>query len=311
MLLTLRLIFFGLFAFFVLCVLLVHLRGRVRLRFDRQLADHSAVFAPYNLLMYAFSRVPAKPILDRSGFPHLDPLREHWQTIRAEATALFDEGHIRTTEQRNDLSFDSFFKQGWKRFYLKWYDDAPHPSAERLCPKTLELLRSAPHIKAAAFTQLPPGSNLGKHRDPFAGSLRYHLGLITPNDDRCWINVDGKPYSWRDGEGVVFDETFIHWAANETEEDRIILFADLERPMKYRWATALNHAVARTLLAAGASPNEAGDRTGGVNKIFKYAYAVRHVGKKLKKRNRKLYYATKWTIFGAILAAIFMPWRML
>ena len=36
-----------------------------------------------------------------------------------------------------------------------------------------------------------------------------------------------------------------------------------------------------------------------------------HVGKKLKKRNRKLYYATKWTIFAAILAAIFVPWRML
>lgn len=52
--------------------------------------------------------------------------------------------------------------------------------------------------------------------------------------------------------------------------------------MKYRWATALNHAVARTLLHAGASPNQEGDRTGGVNKIFKYAYAIRHVGKKLK-----------------------------
>jgi aspartyl/asparaginyl beta-hydroxylase (cupin superfamily) len=38
---------------------------------------------------------------------------------------------------------------------------------------------------------------------------------------------------------------------------------------------------------------------------------VRHVGKKLKKRNRKLYYATKWTIFAVILAAIFVPWRML
>ncbi|MGT2494830.1 aspartyl/asparaginyl beta-hydroxylase domain-containing protein [Cupriavidus basilensis] len=31
----------------------------------------------------------------------------------------------------------------------------------------------------------------------FAGSLRYHLGLATPNDDRCFIEVDGERHSWR------------------------------------------------------------------------------------------------------------------
>ncbi|MGH8115538.1 MAG: aspartyl/asparaginyl beta-hydroxylase domain-containing protein, partial [Rhodanobacteraceae bacterium] len=187
----------------------------------------------------------------------------------------------------------------------------PNTPALKLCPRTIEILKASPHIKAAAFTQLPPGSALGKHRDPFAGSLRYHLGLITPNDDRCWIRVDGNPYSWRDGEDVVFDETYIHWAANETNQDRIILFCDLERPMKYRWAQAINHFVARTLLAAGTSPNAEGDRTGGINRIFKYAYSIRRVGKSLKRRNRKLYYAAKWTLLLAILAAVFVPWRML
>ena len=112
MILTPRLILLALFAIFVLCVLLVHLRGRVRLRFDRQLVDHSAVFAPYNLLMYAFSAVPAKPILDRRGFPQLDLLQANWQTIRDEALQLFDEGHIRSAAKNNDASFNSFFKQG-------------------------------------------------------------------------------------------------------------------------------------------------------------------------------------------------------
>src|SRR5689334_24353903 len=27
---------------------------------------------------------------------------------------------------------------------------------------------------------LPPGGKLVQHRDPYAGSLRYHLGLVTP-----------------------------------------------------------------------------------------------------------------------------------
>jgi beta-hydroxylase len=74
MLATTRLVLLLVLIVFVLCVLAVHLRGRVRLRFTRQLVDHSALFAPYNLLMYAFSAVPARPILDRRGFPQLDLL---------------------------------------------------------------------------------------------------------------------------------------------------------------------------------------------------------------------------------------------
>lgn len=86
------------------------------------------------------------------------------------------------------------------------------------------------------FAELPPGAYLGKHRDPYAGSVRYHLGLSTPNDDRCFIEVDRQRHSWRDGEAVIFDETYVHWAENKTEQTRIILFCDIERPMKWRWA---------------------------------------------------------------------------
>ena len=81
------------------------------------------------------------------------------------------------------------------------------------------------------FAILEPGAHLNPHRDPFGGSLRYHLGLVTPNSDACFIVVDGERYSWRDGEAVMFDETFIHWAENKTPTTRIILFCDVERPL--------------------------------------------------------------------------------
>jgi hypothetical protein len=79
---------------------------------------------------------------------------------------------------------------GRKRFYLKWYDDFL-PSAGSLCPKTVELLNAIPSVHGAMFAMLPPGGKLGAHRDPFAGSLRYHLGLVTPNSNKCRILVDG------------------------------------------------------------------------------------------------------------------------
>ena len=101
----------------------VHFRGRQRLRIARQLGDHSTYLAPYNVLMYAGSAVPNKPVIPVENFPELDKLRDNWETIRDEAVRLFDEGFIRAAAKNNDWGFYSFFKSGWKRFYLKWYDD--------------------------------------------------------------------------------------------------------------------------------------------------------------------------------------------
>jgi len=169
----------------------VHFRGKQRLRFARQLGDHSTYLAPYNVLMYAGSAVPNKPVISVEQFPELKPLSENWETIRDEAVRLFDEGFIRAAAKNNDWGFYSFFKSGWKRFYLKWYDDFL-PSANTLCPKTVELLKSIPIVHGAMFAMLPPGGKLGAHRDPFAGSLRYHLGLVTPNSNKCRILVEDR-----------------------------------------------------------------------------------------------------------------------
>ncbi|BCQ28463.1 hypothetical protein NK8_66520 (plasmid) [Caballeronia sp. NK8] len=73
---------------------------------------------------------------------------------------------------------------------------------------------------------------------------------MTLTDENCAIIVDGERYSWRDGEEVVFDETYLPWAENKTGKNRIILFFDIERPMKYRWAQAFNHSVGGFLMRA-------------------------------------------------------------
>jgi len=290
--------------FLILAVLVfsvgyVHRRGRVRHTLARQLTDHSSFLAPLNTLLYLTSRVPNRPYLSPDDFPEMKPLQDHWEAIRGEAQALFEAGAIKRSDVYNDAGFNSFFKSGWKRFYLKWYGD-DHPSASKLCPQTTALLAEIGSVKAAMFAVLPPGARLVRHRDPYAGSLRYHLGLSTPNDPGCFISVDGEPYAWRDGEAVVFDETYIHHAENTTDRDRLILFCDMERPLKYGWATALNRWFSRTVMGAASSPNDAGDRTGGVNRAFKYLYRLRLQGKALKKRSRNLYYTLKWSTLGGL-----------
>ncbi|PRD17142.1 lipid A hydroxylase LpxO [Pantoea coffeiphila] len=290
---------------FVISVIYAHSRGAEKQKFSRQLFDHSTFMAPVNMFMTGFSKLPAKqPYFDPAEFPELQQITDNWQAIRQEALQLQD--HIKASQTQQDAGFNTFFKRGWKRFYLKWYGDA-HPSAMSLCPVTSELLSKIPSVKAAMFAELPAGSHLGKHRDPYAGSVRYHLGLVTPNDDRCFIEVDKERHSWRDGEAVLFDETYVHWAQNKTEQTRIILFCDIERPMKWRWAQAVNHWVGATLMSAASSPNDENDRVGGINRIFKYVNRLRDAGQRLKKRNRKLYYWVKHGLIALIFAIIIVP----
>ena len=287
-------------------VMVIHFRGRDRFSFARQLTDHSTFTAPYNVLMYLFSAVPNKPFIPVASVPDLAVLRENWQVIRDEAVNLFDAGKIKAADAYNDAAFNSFFRSGWKRFYVKWYGD-PLPSAERLCPRTVALLKSIPTIKGAMFASLAPGGRLVRHRDPYAGSLRYHLGLVTPaptHPGECRIFVDGKPYTWREGGDVLFDETFLHYAENTTDQTRVILFCDVERPLRTRPMNALNRWVSRRIVKETETENEPGERIGVVNKIFGVVYHFRLFGKRFKAWNRTLYYTVKYSVTGLVVLAL-------
>ena len=295
---------------FIAAALFAHLRGRVRHGFTRQLTDHSTIFAPLNALLYAFSAVPNRPRLDMERFPELVRLRENWVTIRDEALKLFGAGYIRAAEGYNDVGFNSFFRSGWKRFYLKWYGDAL-PSAERMCPQTVALLKSIPCIKGAMFATLGPGGRLVRHRDPYAGSLRYHLGLVTPTHaGECRILVDGNAYTWRNGEDLLFDETFLHTAENTTDQNRIILFCDIERPLHTNAMRAVNRWVSRRIIKETQTENEPGERIGVVNKIFGSVYHLRLAGKRFKAWNKNAYYGIKYAVlafaFGLIAHSAFI-----
>jgi beta-hydroxylase len=284
----------------------VHFRGKARLRFSRQLTDHSTFTAPYNALVYLASRTPARPFLDPDDFPALKALTDNWQVFREEGLQLIDEGRVRAATGDNDLGFHSFFKHGWKRFYLKWYDH-PLPSAQALCPGSMALLQSVPDVKGAMFATLPPKAYLGKHRDPFAGALRYHLGLRTPNHFKCWISVDGERRRWWDGEAMVFDETFVHEAWNGTDVTRLILLCDIERPIAgpMRW---INRWAMRHVMGATGSPNQEGERVGAINGLYARLAGAQRWIKDLKTKNRPLYEAQKWATILAALGLLLAPY---
>lgn len=292
-------------ALWLAAILFAHFRGKVRIPLHRQLLDHSVLLAPVNAFMILLSKVPTTPYLDNSYLPGLKKLDDNWETIRDEALAMAELRHIKAAQKNDDIGFNSFFKYGWKRFYLKWYD-ARHPSAEELCPRTVALLREIPEIKAAMFAELPAGGKLNAHRDPYAGSLRYHLGLATPNDDRCFIRVDGEIHSWRDGKSVIFDETYVHDARNDSEDNRIILFCDVERPMRYGWAQAFNRWFGRVVMSAASAPNDGGDQTGAINRLTHLHWVIDQKRRAFKNWNKTVYKATKFGLIALVIVGFIL-----
>jgi beta-hydroxylase len=102
----------------------------------------------------------------------------------------------------------------------------------------------------------------------------------------------------------LFDETFVHYAENTTSETRIILFCDVERPLRTRFMTAVNRWVCRHLVKQTQTQNVDGEPIGVFNKVFSYIYQVRLVGKRMKAWNKTAYYVAKFSIIGLALAAI-------
>ena len=135
-------------AIFVVCAIYVQTRGRVKHeKLSRRFTDHSNLLGPINCLFYLFSRHGNPRYYPLDAFPELDTIRDQWEMVREEAVALHEGQEIKASEQLDDLGFNSFFRRGWKRFYLKWYGSSL-PSAQTLCPKTVALLESVPTVKA-------------------------------------------------------------------------------------------------------------------------------------------------------------------
>jgi len=101
-------------------------------------------------------------------------------------------------------------------------------------PKTYNLLNNAPlyelenHPYEVFFSLLKPNQHIDLHYGQSNHSLTIHLPLIIPND--CYLNVNNTKHYWEEGKLVAFDDTFIHEAFNNSEEERIVLIFSIWHP---------------------------------------------------------------------------------
>jgi beta-hydroxylase len=160
------------------------------------------------------------------------------------------------------------------------------------------------------FSILPPTGQLTRHLDPVACSLRYHLGLDTPNDDACYISVDGQNYSWRDGEALLFDVTYLHFAQNDADKPRLILMCDIDRPMT--WFGHLLNWPYKLLMRATVVPNTDQDQRGFANRVFSKLVPILQKSKQLKETNLPAYKALKYTVNGILFLLVgLIAWSLI
>lgn len=118
----------------------------------------------------------------------------------------------------------------WKVFYLWAMGDRAEQNAER-CPITTAVLASIPNVFQAFFSILEPGKSVPEHNGPYCGYLRYHLGLVVSDECPPSIRVRDQHYTWREGESVLFDDSWNHEVTNDCPEQRVVLIVDVLRPM--------------------------------------------------------------------------------
>lgn len=295
------------FLTYVGSLVFVRLRNRVHLPFGRQLTDFSTFMVPFNIPAYLLSRISTAARLPPvETFPQLKLLQDNWETIRDEALALYGQGHIAI---KNDLPGSSFYKDNrWKSFYLKIYDN-DIPSAKALAPKTHALINQIPGMNLALFAVLMPGKRLTQHHDPFAFSLRYSLGLSTPNSEKCGLMVNGEHYIWRDGDSVLFDETYIHSAYNDTDIPRVILMTDVDRPMRLAPVQWLYFRFARFFNSLFYIDNVDSNISGVGNKLSGAVVSYKATMKELKKKSPRGYKAGKWALHLGLVALV-VSWAL-
>ncbi len=169
--------------------------------------------------------LPSQPWYDAREFALVGYLEAHYESIRAEVTAL--EGfrfHSESERIPRSGAWDvAFFYERGRR----------HAEICQACPVITRGIESYETVRTMAgliyVSRLRGRTHIAAHRGPTNLRLRCHLGIEVPDGD-CAIRVGEETRRWQEGHCLVFDDSFEHEAWNHTESDRIVLIVDLWHP---------------------------------------------------------------------------------
>ncbi|MEL7208156.1 MAG: aspartyl/asparaginyl beta-hydroxylase domain-containing protein [Actinomycetota bacterium] len=183
------------------------------------------------------------PLHEADELPWLLDLEAAWPAVRAEWDELVDRGFRPLPMEL--VSGAEFGADGaWDAVVLRHNGGWVDRNTDRF-PRTVEVLRRLPGLRAALFSSLSPGARIPPHRGANNGVLRAHLGVVVPGPlGACHLDVGRARVSWEEGRAFGFDDSYVHGAVNDTDADRIVLMIEVDRPLE-GWVRRHNELVQR------------------------------------------------------------------
>lgn len=172
----------------------------------------------------------------RNVFPSSEEIERNSSSIIGEFKNYYKNNTpdcIRKTNPGFKIENNSNGNNCWRAVYIKKIGKIDNNMIQYF-PNTIELLKDE-RINNAFFSILDPGVEIPPHVGYFKGYLRYHMGVIIPNnntgknDDKAYIVCGGEKYIWEENKGIVFDDMYLHYVKNPTDQTRVVLYIDIKR----------------------------------------------------------------------------------
>ncbi|GAB3098710.1 aspartyl/asparaginyl beta-hydroxylase domain-containing protein [Lysobacter terrae] len=225
---------------------------------------------PHPLQRPTFLLIPdlaPRPWFEREEFPFLADIERHTDAIREELLGVMaDEARLSPyIDMSSDAPTAAVWKDlnrsaRWSSFHLYRHGEQIEEHARR-CPRTMEALASIPlmqipeHSPEALFSILKAGTHIPPHTGVINGRLTVHLPLVVP--PACGaLRAGEEARGWEEGRCLVFDDSFVHEAWNDSPQDRAVLIFDVWDP---RLSAAEREALSASIAALGQFNRTYGD----------------------------------------------------
>ena len=183
-------------------------------------------------IIQAFEKISRKYGI--TTLPEFDKsVKANFEGIKREFLNYYEANNIPSAGEISKEQLRIEDQNKWRTLVLKVFDYYNAANCS-LCPLTHGIISCRENnIVSALFSVMEPGTHIKPHRGVFNGVLRYHLGIVVPDSEEVFINIDNNKTYWHEGRSFIFDDTLLHEAINNSTERRVVLIIDYIKPLPY------------------------------------------------------------------------------
>ncbi|XP_055533346.1 aspartyl/asparaginyl beta-hydroxylase isoform X8 [Wyeomyia smithii] len=205
-------------------------RNKEALNVYREGANKKLFLSMYQRSLYNEDNLKSRPFwtVEQTTYgSQLELIRLQWSAIRDEGLRLLNAAGNFKDEAENLRDTGD-----WKQFELfsRGYRIDKNCAKAPLTCKLIEQFRAARSCKRGQvkFSVMHPGTHVWPHCGPTNCRIRAHLGLKVPSGTH--IRVAEETRSWKEGEWLIFDDSYEHEVWHNGTSTRLVLIVDFWHP---------------------------------------------------------------------------------